>query len=80
MRGQRRVRIEPIVAREAFLALLGNTFNTLIHDAARLRRQLIETAMFLDNVPVKRLSYPRLLARLRRRPRDAAFHNRQAAS
>ena len=64
MRKQRGVRIEPIVAREAFLSLVGNTFNSLINDAARLRRQLIETARLLDIVPIRKLSYPRLLARL----------------
>ena len=64
MRRQRGVRIEPIIAREAFLALVGNTFNSLIDDSARLRRQIVETAGFLDAVPVKRLSFPRLLARL----------------
>ena len=64
MRSRRRVKIEPIVAREAFLALAGNTFNALIDDPARLRRQVIETARFLRGVPVKKLSYPRLLVRL----------------
>ena len=64
MRRQRRVRIEPIVAREAFLALAGNTFNSLIADSARLHRHVIETARFLRGVPVKKLSFPRLLARL----------------
>ena len=64
MRRQRSVRIEPIVAREAFLALVGNTFNSLIDDPARLHRQVIETARFLRGVPVKKLAYPRLLARL----------------
>jgi hypothetical protein len=64
MRRQRKVRIEPIIGREAFLALVANTFNSLIDDSARLRRQIIETARFLEAVPVKRLSFPRLLARL----------------
>lgn len=64
MRSQRRVQIAPIVAREAFLALVSNTFNALIVDPARLQRQVIETALFLRDVPVKKLSFPRLLARL----------------
>lgn len=64
MRSRPGVQIEPIVAREAFFALAGNTFNALIDDSARLQRQVIETARFLRSVPVKKLAYPRLLARL----------------
>lgn len=64
MRSRRSVQIEPIVAREAFFALAGNTFNSLIDDPARLQRQVIETARFLQGAPVRKLSYPRLLARL----------------
>lgn len=64
MRRQRRVRIEPLPAREAFVALLTNTFNYLIADRDRLRRQVQQTTQFLDAVPVKKLSYPRLFRRL----------------
>jgi hypothetical protein len=64
MRRQRRVRIEPLPAREAFLALVSNTFNRYIADPDRLQRQVAESTGLLRSVPVRKLSYPRSLARL----------------
>lgn len=64
MRGKRRVRIESLTVREAFFELVRGTFNRYIDDAARLQRQFAETTMLLNAVPVRKLSYPRSLARL----------------
>lgn len=61
---QQQVCIEALPAREAFIALVSNTFNDVIADSSRLQRQVVETTRFLNAVPVRRLSYPRSLARL----------------
>jgi hypothetical protein len=45
-------------AREAFLALLGNSFNRLIVDPARLRRQMLETTRLVNTVSVRKLMVP----------------------
>jgi hypothetical protein len=64
MRRQRRVVIETLTAREAFLALIRHTFNTVIDDRGRLARQLEQTARLVESVPVRKLCYPRSLSRL----------------
>jgi hypothetical protein len=64
MRRQRSVRIDPMTAREAFFALVKNTFNRRIADPERLQRQISQTTCVLNAVPVRKLSYPRSLARL----------------
>ena len=60
----RRIRIEPLSPQAAFLALVGNTFNYLLVDPDRLRRQAIATARLQSAVPVKKLWYPRGLGHL----------------
>ena len=55
----RRIRIEPLSPQAAFLALVGNTFNRLLLDPDRLRRQAGAAARLLSAVPVKKLSCPR---------------------
>jgi len=53
------VHLSSLSQRQAFLALLGSTFNRTILDSTRLRRQF-ETAQALANtLPIKNLSYPR---------------------
>ena len=64
MRRRRSVSIEPIAPREAFLALVANTFNRRIGHSGRLRRQVSANALLMGAVPVKKLSYPRSYARL----------------
>jgi hypothetical protein len=61
MRSTRRIAIEPLPAREAFLALVSNTFNRYIADPERLQRQVAENTRLLRSVRVKKLSYPRSL-------------------
>jgi hypothetical protein len=56
-----RFRIESLSKREAFLALVRNTFNYVITDADRLRRQFTETMHLVTTVQVKELHYPRRL-------------------
>jgi hypothetical protein len=58
------VRIESLSGREAFLALTANTFNYLLADPERLRRQVAEASRWIESVSIKRLVYPRSLARL----------------
>ena len=53
------VRITPLTEKQAFVSLLGNTFNRVIVDADRLRRQF-DAAQALANITtVSKLSYPR---------------------
>jgi hypothetical protein len=58
------ITIETLPSREAFLALVANTFNRYIAEPDRLQRQLAEVSRVLRMMPVKKLSYPRVLARL----------------
>lgn len=57
-RGQRIV-IRRLSARQACLELLRNTFNAVVVEPARLRRQLTLVARLARTVPVKSLSFPR---------------------
>ena len=58
------IRIEPLAGREAFMALVGHTFNRYLADPERLRRQMAEVTRTLGAVPVKRIVYPPVFARL----------------
>ena len=60
----RRMRATPLVGRDAFTALVGNTFNRYLDDAARMQRQLVQTAAVIRAVPVRRLAHPRSFDRL----------------
>jgi len=50
--------------RRAFLELLRNSFNTVIVEPERLRRQFVLAARVASEVPIKLLSYPRVLTSL----------------
>lgn len=63
-RRTRRVRIGLLSERGAFVALLKNTFNTFVVEPQRLRRQFALSAQIASGVPVKTLSYPRILEKL----------------
>lgn len=58
------VLIEVLSLREAFLAMVGNTFNYLVVDPDRLQRQVGETTRLVKAVQVKKLYYPRGLSQL----------------
>ena len=58
------IRIEPLAGRAAFMALVGHTFNRYLSDPERLRRQMAEVTRILGAVPVKRIIYPPVFARL----------------
>ena len=60
----RRISIRPLSARRAFLALIQNTFNAVLVEPDRLKRQFVLASRLAGVVPVKSLSYPRTLARL----------------
>jgi hypothetical protein len=56
--------IEPLSRREAFVALVKGTFNRRVVSHERLARQFSAMAGLADLIPVKKLSYPRVLDRL----------------
>jgi hypothetical protein len=58
------VRLTPLSPRESFIALVKNTFNYRIVNPARLERQFDAAAGVVSVMPVKKVSYPRILARL----------------
>jgi len=62
--GLKEVRIQPLTPKEAYLELTENSFNTTVRTPERLRSQFGWATELVKRVPVKRLSYPRLLHRL----------------
>ena len=56
--------IRPLSRRAAFVELLRNTFNPVIVEPKRLRRQFDLAARLASTVPVKSVSFPRTLDRL----------------
>ncbi len=62
-RGQA-IRLTPLSPRESFIALVKNTFNYRIVNPARLDRQFDAAAGVVSVMRVKKVSYPRILARL----------------
>jgi hypothetical protein len=61
---KQKISIHLLSAREAFLALLQNTFNRYLVDPERLQRQFMTTTQVVAKVPVAEISYPRRLASL----------------
>lgn len=59
-----KVTIRRLSQRRAFLELLKSTFNPVIIEAERLKRQFILATRLASKVPIKLLSYPRTLALL----------------
>jgi hypothetical protein len=59
-----RIVIRQLSPRRAFLALVKNTFNAIVVDPERLKRQFVLAGRLATTVPVKSLSYPRRLKRL----------------
>jgi hypothetical protein len=60
----RSITIEPLPAGDALLAVIGHSFNTIVLDRERLANQFVLGTRLAQRVPIKRLSYPRSLARL----------------
>lgn len=60
----KRVMIRRLSQRRAFLALLRNTFNPVIIERERLKRQFKMATLVASKVPINLLSYPRILASL----------------
>jgi hypothetical protein len=58
------VRISVLPPRESFIALVKNTFNYRIVNPARLERQFEAATQVISVMPVKKVAYPRILARL----------------
>jgi hypothetical protein len=61
---RRTVAIEPLPPRAAFLRLLDGAFNRRVPGRARLRRQFDCLSRLAERVPVKQLTYPRVIERL----------------
>ena len=61
---RRKVSIGRLSARKALLELLRNTFNRAVTDSDRLERQFVWAAELALTVPIKLLSYPRILSAL----------------
>lgn len=62
--GSRRISIRRLSPRRACVELVRNTFNPVVLEPARLRRQFELAARIARTVPVKALSFPRRLAYL----------------
>jgi hypothetical protein len=60
----RRIDIEPLVPRAAFVEILRSTFNYLHTDADRVQRLFVDASRLALEVPIKRLRYPRALDKL----------------
>ena len=56
-----RIMIRPLPPRNAFVALIRNTFNAVVIDQERLKRQFALASQLAVRVPIKSLSYPRAL-------------------
>lgn len=50
--------------RRAFLELIRNTFNPVVIERERLKHQFTMDTLVASRVPIKLLSYPRVLASL----------------
>ncbi len=61
---QVRPRVASLGPREAWVELLRSAFNLMVRDRLRLARQFAVAAHLAAAVPVRRLEYPRALARL----------------
>jgi hypothetical protein len=57
-----RVAIRRLAPRPGFIALLRNSFNTFVVEPTRLTRQFDLNSRIVSTVPIKMLSYPRILA------------------
>src|SRR5207244_8795284 len=55
------ITFETLSPRESFLELLKNTFNYRVVNSDRLERQFNETVRVVSLMPVKKVSYPRVL-------------------
>ena len=61
---KQRISMVRLSQREAFLALLRNTYNRLLIDSERLQRQFAAVIQLVAKVPVAMVSYPRVLTSL----------------
>ena len=58
------ISITSLSPRRAFVALIKNTFNAVVVDPERLKRQFTLASRLAARVPIKSLSYPRAVGRL----------------
>ncbi|MBI4421391.1 MAG: hypothetical protein HY560_11255 [Gemmatimonadetes bacterium] len=62
--GGREIAAQPLAAADALLEVVRHTFNAIVFDRARLANQFTLASRLVSRVPVRRLTYPRSLARL----------------
>jgi len=60
-----RVTMETLSVRQAFLEHVKSTFNRRLAGASRMERQFTVTARLTEAVPIRRLTYPRQIERLK---------------
>jgi hypothetical protein len=60
----RKITIRALGSRQAFLELVRNSFNSLVDEPQRIRRQFHQATRLTAAVPVKSLTYPRSISRL----------------
>jgi hypothetical protein len=58
------ISIRPLSRRRAFLDLIAHTFNSVVKDPERIKRQFALNTKLTATIPIKSLSYPRNLTRL----------------
>lgn len=63
-RRQQHIELIPLSTREAFIALVRGTFNSVVTGADRAGRQYTECLSIASQVPLRRISYPRDLSLL----------------
>jgi hypothetical protein len=56
---------EALSSRESFIALVKSTFNRRLAGASRMERQFTAAARLINTVPIRRLTYPRQIGRLK---------------
>jgi len=83
------IHISVLPPRESFMALVRHTFNSRIVHSARLERQFKQMSQVVSEMPVRTLTYPRVLAQLRKvrnailadlNPADLNLADRQQAA
>lgn len=64
VRRKQGIELTSLTTRETFIGLVRGTFNPLISDSDRLRRQYSECLSIASRVPARRIFYPRVLTML----------------
>jgi hypothetical protein len=63
-RARGRIVVDPLATRDAFLEIVRAAFNLVVHDRRRYANQFAFASRLAADVPVRRLAYPRAIAKL----------------